>query len=118
MPLINTTLYIQLNYTKHSIISTADNYEPTTFKITKTQLYVPVVTLNTEDNNKLNELLLKSETDSSVANTKSKDNKFKRTVYWNEYKSKIEDVTQPENNTTFKRTLLDTAIPEVNRLKD
>ena len=118
MPLINTTLYIQLNYTKHSITSTADNYEPTTFKIAKTQLYVPVVTLNTEDNNKLNELLLKSETDSSVANTKSKDNKFKRTVYWNEYKSKIEDVTQPENNTTFKRTLLDTGIPEVNRLKD
>ena len=35
----------------------------------------------------------------------------------NEYKSKTEDVTQPANNTTtFKGTLLDTAIPGVNRL--
>ena len=37
-------------------------------------------------------------------------------MYWNEYKSKIEDVTQAANNTTFKRTLLDVAIPGENRL--
>ena len=50
LPLINTKLYIQLNYTKHSVIS--DNNGATTFKITKTELYIPVVTLKTEDNNK------------------------------------------------------------------
>ena len=60
-----------------------------------------MVTLNTEDIEKLNQLL---------------DTEFKRTVYWNEYKSKTEDVTQLPNNTVFKRTLLDAAIPGVNRL--
>ena len=115
MPLINTKLYIQLNFTNHSVISTVDAAESTTFKITKTKLYVPVVTLNTEDNNKLNQLL-ESELGDSRTNPKSKDNKFKRIVYWNQYKSKIDDVIQPHNNNNFKRTLLDTAIPGVNKL--
>ena len=61
-------------------------------------MYVPVVNLKTEDNNKLNQLL---------------DSEFKRAVYWNEYKSKIETVTQLQNDINFKRTLLDTAIPGV-----
>ena len=64
-------------------------------------MYVPVVTLNTEDNNKLNQLL---------------DTEFKRTVYWNEYKSKIETIIQAHNDNNYKRTLLDAAIPGVNRL--
>ena len=64
MPLINTKLYIQLNYTINSVISTVDADDSKKFKITKTELYVPVVFLNTEDNNKLNQLLLKSESDS------------------------------------------------------
>ena len=115
LPLINTKLYIQLSYTEKSVISTVDDVNSTTFKIKKTELYVPLVTLNTEDNNKLNQLLQSESTDSLVT-TKNKDNKFKRTIYWNEYKSKIEDVTQPENNTSLKRTLLDTVIPGVNRL--
>ena len=45
LPLINTKLYIQLNYTKNSVISTVDAANSTTFKITKIKLYVPVVTL-------------------------------------------------------------------------
>ena len=72
-------------------------------------MYVPVVTLNTEVNNKLNQLLSESESDDCVLNPKSKKNKFKRTVYWEEYKSKIEDVIQPHNNNNYKRTLLDVA---------
>ena len=99
LPLINTKLYIQLNYTKNSVISTVVG--DSTFKITKTELYVPAVTLKTEDNNKLTDLL---------------DSEFERTVYWNEYKSKIEDVTQCHNDNICKRTLLDTSIPGVNRL--
>ena len=39
MPLINTKLYIELNCTKHSIISNFNT--ATTFQITKTELYVP-----------------------------------------------------------------------------
>ena len=108
MPLINTKLYIQLNYTKNSVISHGfadpcanENANSSTFKITKTELSVPVVTLNTEDNNKLNQLL---------------DTEFKRTVYWNEYKSKIETIIQAHNDDNYKRTLLDVAIPGVNRL--
>ena len=64
-------------------------------------MYVPAVTLNTEENNKLNQLI---------------NTKFKRTVYWNEYKSKIEDVIQQHNNNNYKRTLSDVAIPGINRL--
>ena len=86
LPLINTKLYIQLNNTKNSVISTADTADSTTFKITKTELYVPVVTLKTEDNNQLNQLL---------------GTEFKRTVYWNEYKSKIETVRQAHDDNKF-----------------
>ena len=46
----------------------------TTFKITSTKLYVPIVTLSTNDNVNL---------------TKQLNEGFKRSVYWNEYKSKI-----------------------------
>ena len=87
LPLINTKLYIQLNNTKNSVISTVDAANSTTFKIKKTELHVPVVTLKTEDNNKLNQLL---------------DTEFKRTVYWNEYKSKIETITQAHITTIIK----------------
>ena len=47
------------------------NGTATTFAITDTKLYVPVVTLKTEDNAKLSKLLNKG---------------FKRSVYWNKYK--------------------------------
>ena len=75
MPLINTKIYIQLNYTKHSVIS--DNAGTSTFKITKTELHVPVVTLKTEGNNKLNKLLIDSESGDSTTTPKSKGNKLK-----------------------------------------
>ena len=65
------------------------------------RLYVPVVTLKTSDNNKLNELL---------------NIEFKRLVYWNEYKSKIEIVTQAQDDNNFKRTLLDSLCQGVSRL--
>ena len=99
LPLINTKLYIEWNYFKSSVIS--NNVGDSTFKITKTELYVPVVALNTEDNNKLNQLL---------------DSEFKRKVYWNEYKSKIETIGQLLIDNNYERTLLDAKIPGVNRL--
>ena len=97
LPLINTKLYIELNWTKHSILS--DFNTATTFQITKTELYVPVVTLNTENNNKLTNFLNES---------------FERSVIWNEYKSRIQTVTQNDNN--FRRILLNSSFSGVNRL--
>ena len=70
------------------------------FQITKGELYIPVVTLNTGSNNKLSELLSKG---------------FERTVVWNEYKSKIEGVTILANGNTFKRTAVDTSFQSVNK---
>ena len=73
MPLINCKIQLELNWSKDSVMfSTAG---ATTFKITSTKLYVLIVTLSTKDNVNL---------------TKQLNEGFKRPVYWNEYKSKIE----------------------------
>ena len=48
--------------------------QATTFAITDTELYVPVVTLSTQDNAKLFQQLKSS---------------FKRTINWNKYQSKV-----------------------------
>ena len=56
----------------------------TTFTITETKLYVPVVTLSTQDNAKLL--------------TQSKSG-FKRTINWNKYLSKPELLAQNPNLT-------------------
>ena len=49
------------------------------FKITETKLYVPVVTLSTQDNAKLLQRLKSG---------------FKRTINWNEYESNIKTFAQ------------------------
>ena len=51
------------------------NNDKTTFKIRNTKFYVSIVTLSTKDNVNL---------------TKQLNEGFKRPVYWNEYKTKIE----------------------------
>ena len=71
----------------------------TTFQITGTKLYVPVVTLPTKESLKLTKLLCK---------------RFKRSVFWNEYKSKIGTYELDNNN--LKIILLDSSFQEVNRL--
>ena len=71
----------------------------TTFQITSTKLYVPVVTLPTKENIKLTKRLSKG---------------FKRSVFWNEYKSKIK--TKDVDNNNLKRILLDSSFQGVNRL--
>ena len=102
LPLINTQLYIELNWTKHSIMTDADDNNASGFQITKTELYVPVITSNTQNNKKLSDLLRKG---------------FKRLVFWNEYKSKIrrERSTANDQNTS-KRILLDASYQGVSRL--
>ena len=69
MPLINCKVELSLKWYENCILSSAGT--AATFTITDTKLYVPVVTLKTEDNTKLSKLLTEG---------------FKRSVYWNEYK--------------------------------
>ena len=59
------------------------NNRETTFKITSTKLYFPIVTLSTKGNVNL---------------TKQLNEGFKRSFYWNEYKSKIETKEADANN--------------------
>ena len=67
MQLIHCKFNIELNWSKDSVMSTIAN---TTFKITNTKLYLPIVTLSNKNNVKLVKLL---------------EERFKRPVYWNEY---------------------------------
>ena len=51
MSLINSEINLDLNWSEIAVASNAD--QETTFSITDTKLYVPVVTLSTQDNAKL-----------------------------------------------------------------
>ena len=107
MPLINCKIYLELNWNNNRVMYGADIYagsdnvnnKETSFKITSTKLYVPVVTLLSKDNVNL---------------TKQLNEGFKRSVYWNEYKSKIETKESDANN--LKRFPLDFSFQVVNRL--
>ena len=58
MPLINCEITLDLNWSGNSVIvATNEANQATTFSITDTKLYVPVVTLSTQDNAKLFEQL-------------------------------------------------------------
>ena len=48
MPLINCKIHLELNWTKDCVMSTIAD---TTFKITNTKLYVPIVTLSSNEHN-------------------------------------------------------------------
>ena len=64
MPLINCKIHLELSWTKICVMSNIAG--ATTFKITSTKLYVPIVTLPTKDNVNL---------------TKQLNEGFKRSVY-------------------------------------
>ena len=91
IPLINCKIHLELNWNNNCVMYGADTYaggdnannRETTFKITSTKLHVPIVTLSTKDNVNL---------------TKQLNEGFKRSVYWNEYKSKIETKEADANN--------------------
>ena len=69
MPLINCKVEFSLEWYEECIFSTSGT--AATFKITDAKLYVPIVTLKTEDNTKLSKLLSEG---------------FKRPIFWNKYK--------------------------------
>ena len=74
MPLINCEVELILNWSANCvIIYTNVNNQVSTFTITETNLYVPVVALSTQDNEKL------------LTQLKSG---FKRKISWNKYLAK------------------------------
>ena len=93
MPLTDCKIHLEPTWNNDCVMYDADTYaggdnvsnRETTFQITRTKLYVPVVTLSTKDNVNL---------------TKQLNEGFKRSVYWNEYKSKIETKEADSNNLT------------------
>ena len=101
MPLINCKVELSLNWYENCILYNAGNNA--TFTITDAKLYVPTVTLKTEDNTKLSKLLSKG---------------FKRPIYWNEYKvisNKIVEIAD-NNGEKYIRELLDSSWQGVKRL--
>ena len=82
MPLINCKIHVDLNWSKGCVMSTIAD---TTFKITDTKLYVPIVTLSSKNNVKLVKLL---------------EEGFKRPVYWIEHQTNIEAIDLNNNNLT------------------
>ena len=74
MPLINFEIELILTWSANCVIIYTDvANQVSTFTITETNLYVPVVTLSTQDNPKLLPQLKLG---------------FKRTISWNKYLSK------------------------------
>ena len=94
MPLINCKVELSLKWYERCLLTAATT---ATFKITDAKLYVPIVTLSSEDNVKLSKLLSKG---------------FKRSIYWNEYKVILKDHNADSNI----RERLDASFQGVNRL--
>ena len=83
MSLINCEVNLILTWsTNYAIVSTNVANQNATFKITDIKLYVPVVTLSTQDNSKLLQQLKCG---------------FKRIISWNKYLSKPELLAQNPN---------------------
>ena len=78
-----------------SWVAAVNNPTNATFKIKDAKLYVPVVTLSTENDNKFLEQLKSG---------------FKRTVKWNKYRSELTTQTKVNNY------LIDPTFNKVNRL--
>ena len=117
MPLINCETNLILTWsencvlkskvTRDKFIGTGTDENPqfpeinnpgnSTFKITYTKLYVPVVTLSTKDDNHFLEQLKPG---------------FKRTIKWNKYRSEMTSQTK----TNYINNLIDPAFTKVNRL--
>ena len=83
IPLINCEFELIVDWSTNCVIIYTDfvNQNPT-FTLTETSLYVPVVTLSTQDNEKL------------LSQLKSV---FKRTMSWNKYLAKPELLAQNAN---------------------
>ena len=95
MSLINCKVELSLKWYEKCLLSSAGT--TVTFAITDIKLYVPVVTLKTEDNAKWSKLLSEG---------------FERSVYWNKYKAMLKDHAADN----YIREWLDTSFQGVNKL--
>ena len=95
MPLINCEVNLILTWSKDWVITNSEGEGK--FKITETKLYVPVVTLSTQDNAKLLQQLKSG---------------FKRTINWNKYESNIKTFAQNR----YLNHLINPSFQGVNRL--
>ena len=95
MPLINCEVNLILTWSKDCVISSATG--ETKFAITETKLYVPVVTLSTQDNAKLLQQLKSG---------------FKRTINWNKYESSVKTFARDR----YLNYLINPSFQGVNRL--
>ena len=95
MPLFNCEVNLILTWSSSCVITTSTGAG--TFAITETKLYVPVVTLSTQDNAKLLQQLKSG---------------FKRTINWNKYQS--DPKTYARNQ--YLNHLVDPNFQGVNRL--
>ena len=95
MPLINCEVSLILTWLSICVISNSTGAG--TSAITDTKLYVPVITLSTQDNSKLLQQLKSG---------------FKRVINWNKYLSKLELLTQ---NLTLNH-LVEPSFQEVNSI--
>ena len=98
MLLINCEINLILTWSENrTIVSTDVANQNATFEISNTKLYVPVVTLSTQDNSKLLQQLKSS---------------FKRVISWNKYLSKPEVL---QRNTSINH-LVEPSFQGINRL--
>ena len=95
MPLINCEVELMLKWSKDSVITNSTGEGK--FVITETKLYVPVVTLSTQDQAKLLQQLKSG---------------FKRTINWNKYQSSVKTFTQ----NSYLNYMIDPSFQGVNSL--
>ena len=101
MSLINCEISFILTWSTDCVmVSTNKANQGATFRITETKLYVPAVTLSTQDNAKLLQQL------------KQQKSGFKRTISWNRYTSTPELLIQNGN----LNHLVEPSFQEINRL--
>ena len=93
--IINCEVNLELTWSKDCVITNSTGAGK--FQITETKLYVPVVTLSTQDNAKLLQQLKSG---------------FKRTINWNKYESNIKTFAQNR----YLNHLINPSFQGVNRL--
>ena len=103
MPLINCKVELSLTWNENCGLAATSNANNATFNKIDAKLYVPLVTLSTEDSAKLSNQLSKG---------------FKRPVYWNKYKvidNKLVEITDVDEE-KYIREMLDSSYQGVKGL--
>ena len=98
MPIFNCGINFISTWPANFALSNAAANQGTTFAITDTRLYVPVLTLTTDDNGKLFQQLKSG---------------FKRTINWNKYQTKTKTQSYPRRYLDY---LIDPSFQAVNKL--